>query len=803
MESFFDYRSPEEDSMGMKILTGQKYPGFGLATISTMSSLQGLDTSLFHDQLSPMLGIGSRRSDPVEIGSSRRVHAERSRNKPMGREEERTETSHACAAGLKGVDGAKTEVSAQSGNHQSQIQELESGIRTLYRMESGPPRGCHVGGHLAPGATRVRVNGLEMKVIPSARPSEGSRTRKVPSGFSSSDQLVEYYLGKVLRSSNSLFYIEKKLQQALYGAVFLAFELEEEERWGGQAGLQSQGLESFRFDPAKSRVAIKVSSMSLRKRRSSLREDIEAEVVYSGSMRGHRNVLEYSEIWQDSFKNIYVKMDYAEHEDLFEVMRRRRRPLTENEARWLFAQIFNAVISLHNNNMAMRDLSLENILMFNREPHFFDLSQDPDILGVIHPGDSIVVPKVTDPGQACRICPKEKDEVSNIWKVYQRHPRDSGFQLQKVDFLFGKSFRPPEAYQTGSLYDPTKVDVFCLGWMLLFTLTKYQPFETCRLVTDHQKQHTLKNEGLIHSFFGKLVPGNGRDDKVPEMNGKTYVSKDQNWSLILNGRILDLFRKIKASNLSTEAQDLIENMLIPDFKERFSMQNVIQHPWLKSTSSKQSQYFTPIMASTLAPTRLHKSSSKQHKQSPNIVNPSVFFRKPEKDKRNPSSSSSKKNNNSPDSTKMQQTGTLISKVNNDYLCSMVKRTNDKLNMTRINITKRKDSDVESLIRSMNSSSISSQKKTVNPTIPDRDLINQKLASPLLTGRSKQTRSGAHHVHHTNPCKRSEHPPPPPTSTHTRKKNSESNFILDLWSFFSNGGPKTSANAHHKEHILPN
>lgn len=43
--------------------------------------------------------------------------------------------------------------------------------------------------------------------------------------------------------------------------------------------------------------------------------------------------------------------------------------------------------------------------------------------------------------------------------------------------LFGKSFRPPESY-SNTAYDPTKVDVFCLGWMLFFSVTKHQVFDT-------------------------------------------------------------------------------------------------------------------------------------------------------------------------------------------------------------------------------------------------------------------------------------------------------------------------------------
>ncbi|KAH8582711.1 Ser Thr kinase [Cryptosporidium sp. chipmunk genotype I] len=824
MDDFLNYRNLENESVGKEFLASSNHSSFDLAAISTMTSLQELDTSLFHDRFSPILGTNSRASEPLEKTKSKKVVAEKERiNSP--KQEDSFTKSRMCAKKLNN----SISIDAPSVSEQKDISiksnyPFENGIQTLYRIQSNPSR--NLKNPLPLRVTKIRVNDLEMKVIPSVKLSTDAYHREVPTGFKNSDHLVDYFLGKVLRSSNSLFYIEKKLQQALYGAVFLAFELEECKRdenierreishcirSGSSLILQDYDMASFRFDPLKSKVAIKISSMSLRRRKPSLKENMDAEVTYSDTMRGHKNVLEYSEIWQDSFKNIYVKMEYAEYEDLFEVMRRRKKPLTENEARWLFTQIFNAVINLHNKNMAMRDLSLENILMFNKEPHFFDLSQDPDFIGIIRPGDSIIVPKITDPGQACRIYPKDKDEVSNIWKVYQRHPRDSGFQLQQVDFLFGKSFRPPEAYKTGSLYDPTKVDVFCLGWMLLFTLTKYQPFETCRLITDNHSQNSLKNEGFINSLFDKLVHGNSTDCKITKINGKSYVSKDQNWSLIVNGRILELFRKIKATNLSSEAQDLIENMLIPDFKERFSMQNVITHPWLKISSNNHSKYFTPIMASTLSPIRSHKKMNKQIKQSSNIVNPSKFFDKVDnnngetriKNKKPFDESNSRESVNS-------KANILISKVNNDYLCSMVKRTNDKLNMTRVNIARRKDSDMESLIMNLNSNSISNSRQ-INPSFPESETLNQYPVIPFLSRPLKNTRNGSSSVVNNLPSSSSSSSSSQnvtqakiPSNLTTRsshnitvkKKNFESNFILDLWSLL-NGG---AGNTH--EHIILN
>ncbi|POM84112.1 Protein kinase domain protein [Cryptosporidium meleagridis] len=828
MDDFLNYKSLENDSVGKEFLANPSHSSFDLATISTMTSLQGLETSLFHDQFSPVLGISSNTLDSLGKTKSKRIITQ-DRIINSSNQQDNLDQNHDSGTKLKNTNSVNTcSISEKKDTSIKPNFPFENGVQTLYRIESKSTKNLKNPPSLK--INKIRVNDLEMKVIPSIKVSTDTHHRDLPTGFKNSDQLVDFFLGKVLRSSNSLFYIEKKLQQALYGAVFLAFELEELKKnenferkqishsigSGTSVLLQDYDIPSFVFDPHKSKVAIKVSSMSLRRRKPSLKENMEAEIIYSDTMTGHKNVLEYSEIWQDSFKNIYIKMEYAEYEDLFEVMRR-RRPLTENEARWLFSQIFNAVINLHNKNMALRDLSLENILMFSQEPHFFDISQDHNFIGIIKPGDSMIIPKITDPGQACKIFPKDKDEVSNIWKVYQRHPRDSGFKLQKVDFLFGKSFRPPEAYETGSLYDPTKVDVFCLGWMLLFTLTKYQPFETCRLITDNLSQNSAKNEGFINSIFGKIIPGNNTDNKITKMNGKSYVHKDQNWSLIVNGRILELFRRIKATNLSSEAQDLIENMLLPDYKERFSMQNVIAHPWLKLSSNQPSKYFTPIMASTLSSIKSHRKTSKQIKQSSNIVNPSKFFDK--KDINNEialkkNDIKTKFDESNPVDSANSQANILISKINNDYLCSMVKRTNDKLNMTRVNIARKKDSEVESLIRNLNSNSISDSRQ-INPNLSDNDVLNRLSVTPFLSKVTKNKKDGSlvtKNLFLSSSSSSSSCPqnatqakiPPNSTSRSSqnikvRKKNFESNFILDLWSFLNGGG----GNGNTHDHIIIN
>lgn len=151
---------------------------------------------------------------------------------------------------------------------------------------------------------------------------------------------------------------------------------------------------------------------------------------------------------------VFVIMPFAEYEDLFEVLKRRSVPFTEPEARWLFRQLLDAATYLHSRGLGFRDHSLENVLMFRDE------------------SDGVTIrPKITDPGQAVRL------QYDSDGRVLDLHAGKILYPIyMSTEKLFGKSFRPPEVYHS-KRYNPIKVDVFCMGWMLFFVVTKRQPFD--------------------------------------------------------------------------------------------------------------------------------------------------------------------------------------------------------------------------------------------------------------------------------------------------------------------------------------
>ncbi|EZG80045.1 putative protein kinase, partial [Gregarina niphandrodes] len=169
----------------------------------------------------------------------------------------------------------------------------------------------------------------------------------------------------------------KVLQSAIYGGVFLADVYYIAGVLRMKAGQSPQVCGS--------RVAMKIMLRDIALRhRENLQENITAEIQFQELMKGHKNVLMYEELWESQSKGIvYVVMPFAEFEDLFEVMKKRTNPLSENQARWLFRQLLEGTMFLHARNVGFRDHSLENILLFRS-------TEDGHAL----------IPRITDPGQA-------------------------------------------------------------------------------------------------------------------------------------------------------------------------------------------------------------------------------------------------------------------------------------------------------------------------------------------------------------------------------------------------------------------
>ncbi|KMZ80679.1 protein kinase domain-containing protein [Plasmodium vivax India VII] len=292
--------------------------------------------------------------------------------------------------------------------------------------------------------------------------------------------------GRAVTFQGTTYKLLNVLQTAIYGGVYLA-----------------QVVQSEHDGPAHKKKAIKILSKNLIElAKDKVQEDPLSEYRYRSCMSGHSNILSCDCIFDDDYY-VYMIMPFAVHGDLFEVMKRRRRPFTEEEAKYLFYQILLSVKFLHCRKLALRDISLENVLLFENEQN------------------GLIYPVLNDPGQATYFSLDKRNEVS----------------LLECSKIFGKIFRPPEVYERCK-YDPTKVDVFCVGYILYFCLTKQELF-------------------------------------------RCTLAKDMHWNLLKSRRYHELLRDKKGLHLSEPALDFIFRCLEPDFKRRLEVGEALRHPWFR------------------------------------------------------------------------------------------------------------------------------------------------------------------------------------------------------------------------------
>ncbi|ANQ07994.1 Protein kinase [Plasmodium coatneyi] len=292
--------------------------------------------------------------------------------------------------------------------------------------------------------------------------------------------------GRSITFQGTTYKLLNVLQTAIYGGVYLA-----------------QVVDSTDESSVNKKKAIKILSKHLIElAKDKVQEDPLSEYHYRKCMSGHSNILSCDIIFDDDYY-VYMIMPFAVHGDLFEVMKTRSKPFTEQEAKYLFYQILLSIKFLHCRKLALRDISLENILLFENEQN------------------GLIYPVLNDPGQATHFRVNKKNEVT----------------LLEYTKIFGKIFRPPEVYEKCK-YDPTRVDMFCVGYILYFCLTKHELF-------------------------------------------RCTLEKDMHWNMLKSRHYHELLREKKGLHLSEPALDLIFRCLEPNFKMRLEIGEALRHPWFK------------------------------------------------------------------------------------------------------------------------------------------------------------------------------------------------------------------------------
>mmetsp|Transcript_62874 Transcript_62874/g.182396 ORF Transcript_62874/g.182396 Transcript_62874/m.182396 type:complete len:737 (+) Transcript_62874:64-2274(+) len=224
--------------------------------------------------------------------------------------------------------------------------------------------------------------------------------------------------GYEIEGGSEVYYVERHLQNAIFGDVF-----------------EATGLTTGRS------YAVKVLDQEMINRFAQLQQEDHqfcesplCEVRFAEIMRGLENVVQLEDHFADEFYH-YVVSELASHGDLLEALRQTPGGFDEDQAQMLVLGAAQGIAQLHERGLAMQDVSLENLLL-----HVFD--------------DGQWQVRICDPGQAV---------------AFSLDPATG--REAKVPFrgFVAKDFRPPELYAQTE-YFATKVDSWCLGWSTFYLL---------------------------------------------------------------------------------------------------------------------------------------------------------------------------------------------------------------------------------------------------------------------------------------------------------------------------------------------
>jgi serine/threonine protein kinase len=266
------------------------------------------------------------------------------------------------------------------------------------------------------------------------------------------------------------------------------------------------------------------------------------------------------------FNNLYVFTDYFEYGCLYDYLQvsRRFNRLHENECKMIIKEIAQALLFMHKFGMAHQDLSTENILL-QLKPHYKNRTTSSGSSSELE--DSFEIDKISfdkfaflliDFGQV----------VGHQFDAY-----NSGFKdLPGRAFCVGKTIyhcpelflnnrnhdyfrRNPSFFAVSHDYNGLRVDSWQLGILMYVLLTGQPPWNY-----HSPEEYRLKIEWLESIREDRL-----RDHEV-------YWSYEKN-----RGETRYL-----ASCMSKEAFDLLSCLLKFNPMDRFTMENVLEHPWINN-----------------------------------------------------------------------------------------------------------------------------------------------------------------------------------------------------------------------------
>lgn len=241
------------------------------------------------------------------------------------------------------------------------------------------------------------------------------------------------------------------LQKAIFGDVF-----------------EATGLTTGR------RFAVKALELDLVRRFEKLQQEDHqfcesplSEIKFSTTMSGLEHVVQLEDHLADDQRH-YIVSELATGGDLLEALRAKPGGFSEDTARTLMMGAAKGLASLHARGLAMQDVSVENMLIYELPNKKWQV-------------------KVCDPGQAIIF---ELDNVTG--------------EEERVEFhgFVGKEFRPPELYNARP-YKATKVDAWCLGWSTFYILTAQAMFQSADPAAGDEDWELFKSKAFPKLFKDK------------------------------------------------------------------------------------------------------------------------------------------------------------------------------------------------------------------------------------------------------------------------------------------------------------
>jgi len=403
--------------------------------------------------------------------------------------------------------------------------------------------------------------------------------------------------------SGSVYEIGRVLKDAIYGHVYHAVLVLRLDNPSGAA--PADGTQVFARTTPLQQVAIKVySKQRIREYRGRTQEDPIKELSSMQYLEDHPSIMSQLECVEDR-DNIYSVMPFCDGGELYDIIEA-KGAMSEEMARYYFAQILQGFSYLQARGVAHRDMSLENI-MFDSTGRCYIIDMG---MCLRLPLPSCPLPgTVTSSSSSSTgaVLTTQEQQYAELNRVYQH-------QLHQLSSQFPGMPSPPSPGSSSSAQSmsppppppppiPTDendmdLDSMCEGETasVLSDVPRYQANAPVSSVVSIKipcqgvcgKRNYIAPEVLDNSAYFEpfcvdiwalgivlfiMLTG------VPPVDTATAV--DQRYRLICAGYLSNMLEQW-GIKLSDEAVDLIKRILRPVPADRLTLTEIMEHPWTRT-----------------------------------------------------------------------------------------------------------------------------------------------------------------------------------------------------------------------------